>query len=172
VTRERTGLTLGGSGLAGLGDAEAAVEIEGAAAAPAIRTSLVLAGANRVRSAGMADGYLTGEEVRWLDLRGLELVVLSACESGLGASEGGEGLLGLRRSLHQAGCDVVISSLWGVEDRATADLMLELYRGWRAGLPPGEALHRAKLRQLEENRAAGDPRPGSWGAFVVSGQAR
>jgi CHAT domain-containing protein len=81
-----------------------------------------------------------------LDLRGLELVLLSACETGRGEVAGGEGVLGLQRALHTAGAATVVASLWQVEDAATAALMGLFYRKlWVEAKPPLVALREAQL---------------------------
>jgi len=80
---------------------------------PGLLTGLVCAGANAEPEEGRDDGYLTAEEVGWLDLSEVELVVLSACETALGRAQSGEGLLGLRRAFEQAGAKTVISSRSG-----------------------------------------------------------
>jgi CHAT domain-containing protein len=86
-----------------------------------------------------------------LDLSACELAVLSACETGLGKTAGGEGVLGLQRAFHQAGARPVVASLWKVDDAATAVLMEEFYANlWQKGLPNVEALRRAQLAVLEQ----------------------
>jgi CHAT domain-containing protein len=141
---------------------------------PGLLSGLVLAGANRESAgSGAGDGLLTAEELTWLDLSGCEMVTLSACETGLGSSRGAEGLVGLRRALHQAGARTVVASLWAVEDEATSQLMTAFYRNlWTHGMPRREALRAAQLELLAANREAGDPRPSTWGAFVLSGEWR
>jgi CHAT domain-containing protein len=99
------------------------------------------------------------------------LVTLSACQSGLGTPVSGEHLLGLRRSLHIAGARTTLTSLWRVDDAATAALMADFYRAlWRFGLPPAAALRRVQLAAIASQRAAGEVLPGTWGAFVVEGR--
>jgi CHAT domain-containing protein/tetratricopeptide (TPR) repeat protein len=88
---------------------------------------LVLAGANDPENAGPDGGILTGLSVVDLPLEGLRLCVLSACETGLGELTEGEGVLGLQRAFHAAGCPDVIGSLWKVDDEATAALMTQFY---------------------------------------------
>jgi CHAT domain-containing protein len=118
---------------------------------PLVLSGLVLAGANLPPGgddvlAHKDRGILTAEAVAGLDLAGLELVVLSACETGLGLVGGGEGVFGLQRAFHLAGAHNVIASLWKVDDRATAALMALFYdRLWGQGRPPLEALREAQL---------------------------
>jgi CHAT domain-containing protein len=137
-----------------------------------VRSGLALAGANEASSIDGDDGLWTAEEVAGHDLRSAELVVLSACESGVGIATGGEGVLGLRRALATAGARRVVMSLWAVEDRATTKLMDQMYAGMRARGPleVAEALREAQLRALAAARAEGGAgAPGTWSAFIVSG---
>jgi CHAT domain-containing protein/tetratricopeptide (TPR) repeat protein len=111
---------------------------------PMVMSGLVFAGANRPGTPGR--GVLTGEALLDRDLSGLELAVLSACETGLGNVADGQGVFGLQRAFHLAGCRNVVASLWKVNDEATAALMGEFYRNlWDQKLPPVEALRRAQL---------------------------
>jgi CHAT domain-containing protein len=119
---------------------------------PLVLSGLVLAGANLPmlkdgdglpRGDG---GILTAEAVAGLPLQNLELVVLSACETGLGEVAGGEGVFGLQRAFHTAGAHDVIASLWRVDDEATAALMRLFFRKlWIEGKPPLAALREAQL---------------------------
>ncbi len=139
---------------------------------PTLRSGLVLAGANQGPAEGRDNGILTAEEISFLDLAGVDLVVLSACETALGAHEPGEGLLGLRRSLRQAGARTVVSSLWRVDDQTTAELMQRFYeRMWTRGETSAAALRNAQLDMLNENREANDGRglASTWAAFVLDG---
>lgn len=139
---------------------------------PGYLVGLVCAGAERPSEPGRENGLLSAEEVSWLDLSRCDLVVLSACQTGLGESRSGEGLMSLRRGFAQAGARTVISSLWQVPDDATRELMTEFYaRLWR-GESKELALRGAQHELLRASRDRyGDPRPESWGAFVLSGAA-
>jgi CHAT domain-containing protein len=89
--------------------------------------------------------------VQALDLRGCELVVLSACETGLGALEHGQGVLGLQRAFQAAGARAVVASLWKVDDDATGVLMERFYANlWTKKLPKLEALREAQLAVLND----------------------
>ncbi len=142
---------------------------------PGLLSGLVAAGANRPVVAGRDNGLLTAEEVTWLDLSGCDLVVLSACQTGLGTERGGEGMMSLREAFRLAGARTVISSLWNVDDETTSDLMRAFYkRLWIDGEGKIEALRGARLDLLRANRArrAGRGEPWTWGAFVLSGDWR
>ncbi len=117
-------------------------------------------------SAGAAageDGILELREIFQLKLSA-QLVVLSACRSALGEEVRGEGLVGLSRGFMYAGAPAVLASLWEVDDRQTADLMVELYRGLAGGEPKAEALRRAK-----QSLAEADLAPRYWAPFVLLG---
>ncbi|QJX00764.1 CHAT domain-containing tetratricopeptide repeat protein [Frigoriglobus tundricola] len=111
---------------------------------PLIMSGLVFAGANNPKTPGR--GVVTGEQLIDLDLSGLELAVLSACETGLGAVAGGEGVYGLQRAFHYAGATNVVASLWKVPDQSTAALMALFYRNlWERNMTPLESLRQAQL---------------------------
>jgi CHAT domain-containing protein len=114
---------------------------------PLAYTGLILAGANNPATAGPDGGILTGETLLQSPLENLDLVVLSACDTGLGAIlKRGEGVEALVRAFHLAGCPAVVASLWSVDDDATAALMAVFYDGlWTKEKPPMEALRRAQL---------------------------
>ncbi len=138
-------------------------------AQPGILSGLVLAGEGMQGPAT----WLTAAEIQELDLSACDLAVLSACETALGEIRGGEGMLGLRRAFRVAGADTVVSSLWQVEDLATARLMSLFYHGLlQEGLHAAEALHRARLTLLTEQRRQDRIQPATWGAFVSSGRWR
>jgi CHAT domain-containing protein/Tfp pilus assembly protein PilF len=119
---------------------------------PMLRSGVVLAGGGRAPGDWTSDnGILTAEEVQGLDLRGCELVVLSACDTGLGDIEAGQGVLGLQRAFQTAGARAVVASLWKVEDAATAVVMERFYTNlWTKKLPKLEALRRAQLDVLKD----------------------
>jgi CHAT domain-containing protein len=108
---------------------------------PDLLSGVVFAGVNNVRAAGL----LTAKEVSQLNLPKAELVVLSACKTGLGKVAGGEGVLGLQRAFHVAGAKRVLSTLWSADDDATQKLMEQFYDNlWIEKLPAAEALREAQ----------------------------
>src|SRR5262249_54814589 len=114
------------------------------ARSPLVLSGLVFAGANLPQTPGK--GILVADSIIGLDLRHLDLAVLSACETGLGEVAGGEGVYGLQRAFHIAGARDVVASLWQVNDEATAALMTLFYQGlWQEKLEPIEALRAAQL---------------------------
>jgi CHAT domain-containing protein len=125
---------------------------QGLALSPLLHCGILLAGAARPPDsvpAGSEDGILTAEEVAALDLSGTELTVLSACDTGLGQVEPGQGVLGLQRALQAAGVRATVASLWKVDDAATTMLMEEFYLNlWQKKLPRLEALRQAQLKVL------------------------
>ena len=177
---------------------------------PALLSGLALAGANRAaentpsppaplskgEGSQSDNGILTAEEIGTENLEGVQLVVLSACETGLGKSAGGEGVLGLQRSFQAAGARNVVASLWPVDDKATAALMTEFYtKLWKEHKPPIDALREAQLYIYRHPDAIGKARkfdtddtvpmpafpavtpgktasPELWAGFVLSGVGR
>ena len=138
---------------------------------PMTLAGLVLAGANTHRDPlNPDDGIWTASEVALLNLQGTQLVVLSACDSGLGSMTTGEGTMGLRRAFSSAGVQTLVTSLWSIEDAATEALMTEFYLALRRR-PPAAALRRAQLQILERNRREfGQAHPQDWAAFIAAGQ--
>lgn len=133
---------------------------------PDLRSGLALAGANTWLEHGdpgpMAEtGLLTVADVIGLDLTGTELVVLSACDTGVGEITAPDGHLSLRAAFLRAGAKAVVVSVWKVPDRPTRDLMIKLYELLSWGHTPADALRTVQL----EHHAAGDPVQ-NWGAFV------
>lgn len=139
---------------------------------PLLLAGLALAGANLRSVANEGDdGVLTAEEIASLDLSSVDLAVLSACDTGLGAVQTGEGVVGLRRALQIAGARSLVLSLWPVDDETTNRWMSALYVGLlQEGLDPAEATRRAGLAVLKAARAAGrGAHPFYWAAFVATG---
>jgi CHAT domain-containing protein/Flp pilus assembly protein TadD len=145
------GEQLFGSGMERVNASRAGVTVRN----PLILSGVVLSGANlppKTDELGLPtgeDGILTAEEVVNLDLRNTELVVLSACDTGLGKVAGGEGVFGLQRAFALAGVRTTIASLWKVDDDATRALMVEFYRNlWEKKLGKLESLRQAQLTML------------------------
>ncbi|NMG60685.1 CHAT domain-containing protein [Geitlerinema sp. P-1104] len=131
---------------------------------PLLRSGLAFAGFNSRDSEG-EDGVLTALEAVGLDLRGTRLVVMSACETGVGDVANGEGVYGLRRAFVMAGAESQLMSLWKVADEETADLMGDYYQRLLAGEGRSEALREVQLDWL--SRGA---HPYYWASFLFSGQ--
>ncbi|MFO0915088.1 MAG: CHAT domain-containing protein [Pirellulales bacterium] len=165
---------------------------------PLLRSGLILAGANRIaandRQATVVqtlppadppdespanttprlvvrdDGWLTAEEISSLDLRGTDLVVLSACQTGLGDIQTGEGVQGLRRAFLYAGASTLITSLYNVPDANTREFMQAFYRALIQGKSKVEALHKAQIATLEQRRTTQRAaHPYFWGSFILIG---
>ncbi|MBI3451206.1 MAG: tetratricopeptide repeat protein [Acidobacteria bacterium] len=141
---------------------------------PLIRTGLALAGANRREERserrGRGDGILTAQEIAGMDLRGVEWAVLSACGTGVGPVQSGEGVFGLRRTVQVAGVRTVIMSLWAVEDHAARDWVRSLYENRLKDASTVDAVRNASLRVIDTRRRAGvTTHPFYWGAFVAAG---
>ncbi|MFZ1940411.1 MAG: CHAT domain-containing tetratricopeptide repeat protein [Terracidiphilus sp.] len=143
---------------------------------PMLRSGLFFAGADRVRQgeapeAGVDDGVLTAYEASQLNLEGTELVVLSACETGLGKELNIDGVFGLRRGLQEAGAEAVMMSMWSVPDKETQELMAFFYQKWLGGMEKPEALRQAQLEERETvKKRYGKDLPFYWGAFVLIGR--
>ena len=123
-------------------------------------SGIALAGANDTNQ-----GLISAYEVTNMSLDQTELVVLSACETGLGTNNAGEGVYGLQRALHVAGAQHLIMSLWKVDDQATQELMTLFYANYLKSNAIHQAFREAQL-QLKEKYA----HPYYWGAFVLTGK--
>ena len=138
---------------------------------PLLRTGLALAGFNYSASnLGSVDtdndGILTAMEILSLDLQGTQMVVLSACETGLGKIHEGEGVYGLRRSFQEAGAQSVVASLWSVSDEATVDFMRQLYKG----VFKGDSSRQSFLNAQRELRSSKKwAHPFYWSGFNLVG---
>jgi CHAT domain-containing protein len=133
---------------------------------PLLRSALVMAGANRSwlgeeLPPGAEDGILTAKDVSAMNLSNTELVVLSACQTGLGEVDGTEGVTGLQRGFKIAGVKYVMMSLWPVPDKETAEFMETFYSYWGEGIR--EAFH--KTQQFMANKYRNEPY--KWAGFVL-----
>ena len=138
---------------------------------PLLRAGLAFAGINsNAQFLGdidtVNDGVLTALEVLGLNLSGTKLVVLSACETGLGEIHEGEGVYGLRRSFQEAGVAEVISSLWEVSDGGTQALMTDFYDRLLDGNPAREAFRDTQLAMIDSPEWG---YPYIWSAFMIVG---
>ena len=132
---------------------------------PLLRSGLALAGANP-RSSGSEDGILTALEAAGLNLSGTKLVVLSACKTGVGDVQNGEGVSGLRRALAIAGAESQLMSLWAVNDYKTNKLMVDYYQRLKNHVGRSEALRQTQLDMLQNPESQ---HPYYWAAFIPSG---
>jgi CHAT domain-containing protein len=133
---------------------------------------LVLSEAN----SGRPETLLSTEQIGVLDLRAVELVVLSACQSALGHVRAGQGTTGLIDAFDRAGVGASVCALWEVDDEATVALMTSFYHElWSEQRPPAQALRSAQLRFVrgeESARGLTLSNPRYWAAFEVGGAAR
>jgi CHAT domain-containing protein len=134
---------------------------------PMLRSGLIMSNGNQGWKGkiqeGAEDGILTAYEISQMDLSNTELVVLSACETGLGDIKGNEGVYGLQRAFKIAGAKYIIMSLWQVPDKQTSQLMIAFYKNWlnkKMSIP--RAFHAA---QKELRKAGLDPY--QWAGFVL-----
>lgn len=131
-----------------------------------IRTDLMFAGANnafinKVGDTGWDDGILTAKEICNLNLQNVNLVVLSACKSGLGEVSR-DGVYGLQRAFKKAGVKSIVMSLWAIDDSVTQDFMVRFYKGLASGFSKEKALLQAKMLIREKY-----PHSNDWAAFVL-----
>ena len=139
------------------------------------RSGLLLAGANKTLKGASVpmdedDGILTAQEISKLDLRGTDLVVLSACETGKGDINQGEGVFGLQRGFKKAGVGTIVMSLWKVNDTATEMMMTQFYKNLCAGKGKYEALHAAQKHVREYKDEEGEKifdDPLYWAGFII-----
>ncbi|HVS81667.1 MAG TPA: CHAT domain-containing tetratricopeptide repeat protein [Pyrinomonadaceae bacterium] len=134
---------------------------------PLLRSGLALANANLRNKDSSDDGILTALEASGLNLWGTKLVVLSACDTGVGEVRNGEGVYGLRRAFVLAGAESLVMSLWPVSDYTTRELMTSYYRNLKQGMGRGEALRTVQLDMLKRNSKL---HPFYWANFIQSGE--
>lgn len=137
---------------------------------PMTRSGLLLSGCNHALNheptpENSEDGILTAQRIASLDLRGLNLVVLSACETALGDISSGEGVFGLQRGFKKAGANTIIMSLWKVSDKATESLMTYFYQNYLNGLSKFEAF--AAAREKLKNESPRRQNKPDWAAFIM-----
>jgi CHAT domain-containing protein len=137
---------------------------------PMMRSGLILYGANyawknnRTYRPGLEDGILTAFEISQTNLSNTDLVVLSACETGLGDIQGNEGVYGLQRAFKIAGARYLIMSLWQVPDQETSDFMIQFYKNWleqKMTIPDAFRLVQQDMRQRYPDN------PVNWAGFVL-----
>ena len=135
---------------------------------PMIRSGLILAGGNNAwqnkpNNGNREDGIITAYEISNMNLQNTELVILSACETGLGEIKGNEGVYGLQRAFKIAGVKNLIMSLWQVPDKETANLMTVFYKNWLEGKMTISNALRAAQKEMRERGLA----PYFWAGFVL-----
>ena len=137
---------------------------------PMTRSGLLLSGCRHALNHEtlhdrLEDGILTAQEISKLDLRGLDLVVLSACQTGLGDISNGEGVFGLQRGFKNSGAKTIVMSLWKVDDTATQLLMTNFYSHYLDGMPKEQAFRKAQ-NLLRKQNTQNQKKP-NWAAFVM-----
>ena len=136
---------------------------------PMTRSGLIFSGAeNTMNGEILADdnGWLNSYEASLLNLRGTELVVLSACQTGTGDVQNGKGVYGLQRAIRVAGAESLIMSMWDVDDKATQELMTYFYDYWiDKNMTKKDAFNKAQEKIREKYK-----HPYYWGAFIMLGE--
>jgi len=133
---------------------------------PMLKSGIALSGANYAIKTQTGNGIVTGFELSGINLNGTELVVLSACETGVGEVEEAEGVASLSKAFMKAGAKHIVMSLWSVDDKATATLMENFYQNIKDGKSYSVALREAKLSMIKSRKS----HPYYWSAFIGSGR--
>lgn len=131
---------------------------------PMLRSGIVLGGVNASIKEKRDDGIVSAEKILGLKLKGTDLVVLSACETGVGDIQSGEGVFGLKRAFIMSGAKTLITSLWSVPSKETTEIMSEFYTLMAEGRTKSDALREAKVNALRKYS-----HPFYWGAFTLTG---
>jgi CHAT domain-containing protein len=135
---------------------------------PLFKSGILLSGANYAIKTKTGNGIVTGLELAGLNLKGTELVVLSACLTGVGEIEEAEGVAGINKAFMLAGAKQIVMSLWSVSDKATTELMRLFYENIaKKKMSYSDALREAKIFMIEKKSYG---HPFYWSAFVGSGR--
>ncbi len=132
---------------------------------PMLKSGIALSGANYAISTKTGNGIVTGLELAGLNLYGTELVVLSACETGVGDIEEAEGVASLSKAFMEAGSKRVIMTLWSVSDEKSSLLMKNFYRNIKNGVNYSEALRKAKISMIKDKNST---HPFYWSGFIMN----
>ena len=160
----------GGFGLLGQRSSRGVVQVSSLQGeSPLLRSGIALAGANQPNIDPNDDGYLTALEVAQLSWEGTDLVVISACESGLGDLQVGEGVYGLKRAIAVAGARSSLLTLWKVDDDATRLFMESFYKRLKQGEGKASALAATQKEFRESPELTAYDHPYYWAAFQLSG---
>ena len=129
-----------------------------------LNAGIALSGANSALKKGRGDGVVTALKLSGMNLKGTELVVLSACKTGLIGVNAPDNVSLLSKAFIQAGATSVVASLWSVSDNGTKELMELFYKEIKKKLPYAEALKKAKIEMIHQNVS-----PAIWSAFILNG---
>lgn len=141
-----------------------------------LNSGLIFAGANSERtqsesSIASVRATLTAFEISSLNLRGTELVVLSACDTGINDTSTAREVFGLRRAFQMAGATSILMTMWSVPSDETTPIIENFYQNWIAGGENHKGMDKYEaLRIAQLNARRANPVPNSWGAFVLMGK--